>query len=157
VAFVGSKGYHPEWPHRHELIDFLRARYGERFVHVGPDGQRPTTRGHDLNVLYASVPVVVGDSCFAHWSGRYWSDRFPETWGRGGFMVFPRIDSLREYAAQYPMWDVGDWDRLKMVVDLWIKNPVDRDGFREVLHQLTYRDHTYHNRLAELLDVVGVT
>ncbi len=158
IAFVGSRGYHPEWDHRHQLIDFLRGRYGERFIHVGPDGQRLTTRGHDLNVLYASVKVIVGDSCFANKDGRYWSDRFPETYGRGGFLIFPRIDALRDYFAPYPMWDVGDWDGLERTINIWLAcDQRDRDDFRANAHDLTRESHTYTNRMAELLDVVGVT
>jgi len=155
VAFVGSKGYHPEWPHRHQLIDFLHTRYGDRFLHVGPDGSQDTTRGHALNVLYATVPVVVGDSCFANVSEKYWSDRLPETWGRGGFMIFPRIDGAVRDVPGHPTWKTYDWDRLGSVINAWLKTPKDRDMVRRQLHKHVLENCTYHNRLSALLATVG--
>src|ERR1700757_4501586 len=38
VVFVGARGYHPEWPYRPQLIDWLRKTYRGRFTHIGPDG-----------------------------------------------------------------------------------------------------------------------
>ena len=35
VIFVGSKGYHPEWPYRPKLINWLRDTYSRNFRHYG--------------------------------------------------------------------------------------------------------------------------
>ena len=75
VAFVGARGYHPEHP-RDKLVDHLAGRFGDVYTRVAGDTEWGTVRGHDLNRLYASVPVFVGDSCFAGTSIRYTSDRF---------------------------------------------------------------------------------
>jgi hypothetical protein len=92
IVFVGSKGYHPEYPFRPQLVDFLAETYGRRFGHYGNDGLG-VVRGHDLNVLMASSKIVVGDSCFG---GRpnYVSDRYYETRGRGGFLLHPHWDGV---------------------------------------------------------------
>ena len=53
-------------------------------------------RGADLNDLYASVKIAVGDSCYADRSTRYFSDRAFEAPGRGAFSLFPRIPALTD-------------------------------------------------------------
>ena len=87
VAFVGSWQWytHAEhWPYRKAMLDRLSDRYGEGF-RCWPRDNEPAVRGRDLNDLYASVKVVAGDSCLAHLpeTARYFSDRIPETIGRG--------------------------------------------------------------------------
>lgn len=156
VAFVGSRGYHQEWPHRPELVDWLRARYGERFVHVG-DGDLPTMRGVErLNRFYRSVPVVVGDSLGANRESLYWSDRFYETYGRGGTLVFPRIRALVEEVGPYPAWDVGDWDELARVVDDLLENPTKRETWRREIAGTVRARCTYTQRAETILTTLGL-
>lgn len=160
VAFVGSYNYHPEWPTRPAVIDHLREWYGERFVHVGGDGEYPGTghalRGDDLNRFYSSVPVVVGDSCFAHLGSRYWSDRAYEAPGRGAFQIFPRIQALWDELGGYPHYAVGDWDDLHRAVDYWLDRPEARESSRRWTHSVVASRCTYTQRAAEILDVIGV-
>lgn len=87
VLFVGARDYHPEYPFRPMLVDFLQREYGDSFHHV------TTIRGHRLNDVYASAKVVVGDCIFAG-TQNYWSDRVPETVGRYGNLLHPLIDGL---------------------------------------------------------------
>jgi hypothetical protein len=61
VVFTGSYYYHPEWSYRPQLIDWLRNTYGDRFTHHGSGGL-PNLRGHELNKLYSSSKIVVGDT-----------------------------------------------------------------------------------------------
>lgn len=158
VAFVGSKGYHPEYPQRAQLVDNLRARYGTGFVHVGGDGDLPTLRGEELNRFYATVPVVVGDYCYAGQAQRYWSDRFPEVWGRGGFLVFPYNRALLEYlGTPYPFWQIeGGRDDLYRAVDFYLERPNWREAARRALQPLIAERHTYVNRVQTMLDVMGL-
>ena len=59
VAFAGAEGYHPEYPFRARMVGRLRETYGSNFrVYQG-------IREVDINNLYASARVMVGDSCFA--------------------------------------------------------------------------------------------
>lgn len=162
VAFVGSYNYHPEWPHRPEMIDMLRDWYGDRFLFVGGDGDLPTTRDHDLNRLYATVPVIVGDYCFARTDARYWSDRFPETWGRGGFLIYPNTKILQEELLGatdygYPSWSIGDWDTLRFTVDFFLDNPDLRDENRERIAAYVRKAQTYQARLSWMLDQLGLS
>lgn len=169
VGFVGSAptsrggNYHPEYAHRHELVAWLEQTYGDRFVHVGNGGHlgnnfdRPNLRGGDLNAFYGSVPVIVGDSCFAQSSERYWSDRVPETWGRGGFLIHPYCSGLDALLGPYPSWQVGDWKQLRHAIDHYLAHPADRDAVRADIARVVRAEHTYTNRAAEILCTLGLT
>lgn len=168
VAFVGSYGYHAEWPHRPALIDHLRERYGDRFVHVGSEGwpgDGLATRNDQLNRVYASVPVIVGDSIFASRDSLYWSDRVYETLGRGGLLVMPTIDALMEQmevrsggAVALGSWgDPFDWDTLDAHVDALVESTRDPEARRALVgHTVEYvRDHhSYTQRAATILATV---
>lgn len=167
VAFVGSYAYHHEWPQRPALIDALAAHYRDDFVLVGggkrPRGYRgrwiPTLREQALNDFYATVSVTVGDSCFAHRGTRYFSDRFFEAWGRGGYVVFPWIDALAELVADYPSYDADAFDTvgLRDAVDGALGDAFHRDATRAHLGALVRAEHTYTQRAQSLLDTLGLT
>jgi hypothetical protein len=131
IAFVGSwqHGYHAEWTHRPELIRFLRDRYGDR-VRFWPRPGEHAVRGPDLRDLYASVDVVVGDSCLVPYKDgrpaeRYCSDRVPNARSRSrvppsrvvGVVDDDDLDlgpnsggPLWTVDRHLCGWDVGDWD-----------------------------------------------
>lgn len=157
VAFVGSYGYHAEWPHRPALIDHLAEWYGERFVLI-PGNGNPALRGHDLNVMYATIPVTVGDSCFVTPEGRYTSDRVYEAWGRGGFLIHPRVESLIDELGPYPGqdWRVGEWDVLKDCIDGWLGDLYAHDETRKHIARTVRSSCTYTDRMRELLTVCGL-
>ena len=55
-------------------------------------------RGKELNDLYATAKVVVGDTlCKGFNYPYYFSDRLFETTGRGGFLIHPYIKGLEDY------------------------------------------------------------
>jgi len=165
VAFIGSKHYHHEWPFRPALIDYLAARYGKRFAHVGGDGAVRGTdggamRGQELNDLYATVPVIVGDSCFAAPDIPYVSDRAFETPGRGGFSVFPAINEVQSELWSVPSqvyYQPGNLDSVGMVVDLWLERFADNPKLHEGLTAQGARwikgHATYTKRAATILTV----
>lgn len=151
IIFVGSKNYHPEYPFRPKLVEFLHKTYGDRFAHYGGDGLG-TMRGHDLNVLYASAKVVVGDSCFG---GRphYWSDRVTETLGRGGFLLHPKIHDLPfNLMGNYTAGDLND---VKAKVDMYLKYENDRKKIQLAGFTHVKKYETYTNRAQEILNVIN--
>lgn len=92
AGFVGNlRGYaHPEWgPYRRQLWERLYRLPKFRIWEGG-------VRGQLLADIYASVSVLVGDSCLAGGIDHYWSDRIPETLGRGGFLIHPEVEGLSE-------------------------------------------------------------
>lgn len=158
LAFVGSwQGhYHPEWQHRFDLVNFLRDNYGDRCAFYPMEGHRQV-RGEMLSDLYASVKVVVGDSCML--GPRYISDRIPETIGRGGFLIHPCVADVTtgEYwqSGQHLMcWPLGDWGRLKEMIDFCLADASLREYVRNTGYLHTKTLHTYRNRLQSVLDTV---
>lgn len=151
IVFVGSKVYHPEYPFRVELLEWLHKTYGERFGHYGNDGKE-WLRGHDLNVLYATAKIVVGDSCFG---GRpnYVSDRYYETRGRGGLLLHPYtegvdVEGVITYLA-------GNLEALEMAINQTLR---DTDEYREDTRISGFnwvKNHeTYTDRAAEIIEKI---
>lgn len=91
VVFVGSHPYpHPEWAkYRSNLLSAFQRAFRYRFGILPRRGV--PIRGRDLQELYATVPVILGDSCLSGDSYQFWSDRVPETLGRGGLLIHPFV------------------------------------------------------------------
>lgn len=157
VIFVGSKQYHPEWPYRPQLINWLEKTYGSRFAHFGGDG-RGVVRGKQLNDLYASAKVVIGDTlCLNFDRQEYWSDRIYETTGRGGFIIHPFIEGLQndfEIGKEIIVYKYGDFDELKAKIDYYLQYDVEREAIQKAGHERTKRDHTYTNRMQQVIETV---
>lgn len=161
VVFVGSYPYpHPEWSYRDELVQWLSARYGPRFRRYG--GGSTVIRNADLNDLYASAGVVVGDSlCPGFTKPGYWSDRLTETLGRGGVLVWPRIAGVEElgfdldggHALGYTF---GDFDELERQVEWCLAHPEEARAMADRGQRYVRENHTYAHRLAALLEAAGV-
>lgn len=168
VAFVGSvEGYHPEHGHRRSLDAFLRQRYGRRYLRVG--NGRPTVRGDDLNDLYRSAKVVVGDSlALDQVDALYWSDRIPETVGRGGLLFHPHMNAAeKDYYASWSQrssvqwWPWGDFAALARQIEETLESIATAsahtvDGFRQERIDLALRRHTYARRAATMLETMGL-
>lgn len=158
VGFLGSvRHYHGEHPHRAELVRWLRDTYGDRFKQFPGDGQ-PGIRGDDLRDLIASVKVWVGDSCLAPRADggpmvRYWSDRVPEITGRGGFLLHPEVEGLREQ-HRILTWPMGDWDALRERIDQALASDLWRESVAKVCTAETLERHTYTVRMAQVLEAV---
>lgn len=149
VVFVGSKRYHPEWQYRPLLINNLAEHYEERFFHIGGDGSG-VVRGDDLNKLYISSKVVVGDTlCIDFKYPYYLSDRIFETTGRGGFIIHPYIKGLEdlfEIGKEIVTYEYGNFKELYEKIDYYLEHDDEREAIRLAGHERTKRDHTYRNR-----------
>lgn len=157
VAFVGSYHYHPEWSYRPRLIDWLQETYGDRFRRYAGDTQWGTIRGNDLNDLYASVKVVVGDTlCIGFNHPNYFSDRLFETTGRGGFMIFPQIKGIRDCFSETELmtYKFENFGSLRFQIDDMLSNDMLREQHRLRGHERTKRDHTYTNRVLEMFEIL---
>jgi hypothetical protein len=153
VVFVGSRHYHPEYRFRTTLIDWLQKTYGGRFRRFGGDAGG-VVREAMLNDVYASAKVVVGDSCFAG-APYYWSDRVPETLGRGGFLIHPTtpgltIPGLAEYKP-------GNLIELKQRIAYWLTHEKERRACADTAMAAVRAEHTYTHRMATLLETMGLT
>lgn len=156
VVFVGARHYHEEWPWRRELLRTIQSNYGGR-SHIY-DGN--SIRGRDLNALYASAGVVVGDSMFADRRTNYWSDRYYETVGRGGFLLAPRVKGLEDHFADglhLSLYDVGDTAGLCDQIDFWLAHQAQARDIAACGQEHVRSTHTYRHRVLELLNVVGLS
>lgn len=158
IIFVGSRGYHPEWVWRPQLIDWLAETYGDRFEHYGGDGLG-VVRGHALNHLYATTKVVVGDSLVINFDyPYYWSDRVYETMGRGGFLLMPQIKGLDEEFTpeELATFKFGDFADLKSKIDFYLKNDTYREAMRMNGHNKVKNHYTYKHRWATILQELAL-
>lgn len=158
VAFVGSRGYHPEWPYRPKLIDWLHTTYGGRFRHYGGGGLG-TVRGAALNQVYADAKIVVGDSlCLGFDYPDYWSDRVYETLGRGGCLIHPHVPGMdRQFADSEHLvfYDYGNFDELRFLIDYYLEHQDEADTIRRAGHELVRANHTYQHRWTEILGALA--
>jgi len=148
LCFAGATGYHPEYPQRGELVNRLRELYGANFrVYQG-------IREAALNNLYATVRVVVGDHCFAG-APNYWSDRVPETIGRGGFLIAPETPGLSiQGLVTYEPQNIPDLiKKINYFID--DDNQAERIHLRNLAHADVKANHTYTNRMRTLLETMG--
>lgn len=133
------------------MLDTLHRKFGRRFV-CWPKQQ--AIRGTDLTDLYASVKVVVGDSCLAGKVPGYWSDRVPETLGRGGFLIHPYVDGILNTHPDLVTYTPGDMSELVGKVSHFLVHPEDRELNRKQNAEYTRTHHTYRNRMQTVLDTV---
>lgn len=170
IAFVGSHNgdYHQEHRHRHELVDWLRRNFRRDCAFWPRPGQH-AIRGRDLQNLYASVDVVVGDSCFAGTGlADYWSDRIPETLGRGGFLLHPNVTGLdRQFTllehdepvtydvGQIAIWDAFDWEGLGELIQWSLAiSPDERRAIALRGREHVREHHTYERRMEQVVDAL---
>ena len=163
IAFVGGwdRYGHTEASHRPALVEWLRANYPGR-VRFWPERGQHAVRGEALRDLYASVDVVVGDSCIlsadeAADPGLYWSDRVPETIGRGALLIHPFTVGIQDaYPRGLRVWTMGEWATLALHIDTLLgADPTVLAQKRDVARRHVLAYHTYDHRIAELVDVLS--
>lgn len=158
ILFVGGFPYLPEWQWRRDLIGWLREFYRDDFVLLPTDGER--IHGDDLNRLYASAEVVIGDSFCPHFAhGYYWSDRIYQTLGRGGLFVHPTIPGLStqyEPGVDFEDYAFGDFIRLRQIITELReeRSPSEIEAMRNAALEHTLDAHTYDHRVASMLQVL---
>jgi hypothetical protein len=147
IVFIGSKGYHKEYPFRAELIDWLAQKFGDRFGHYGGDGLG-VVRGHDLNVLCATAKMVIGDTCFAG-TPNYVSDRYYEIRGRGGFLIHPFVEGVDALGVDlYKGGDLKSLERTIFSVEHW-QDKIDHQ--RKLGFNWVRNNETYTHRMREIM------
>lgn len=154
LVFVGSfVDYHGEWPWRREMVQSLMRSYPQ--FELWPRGE--AIREEQLNELYASTRVVVGDSLNPEGNKTYTTDRIFETTGRGGFIIYPEIQWVSEqFGESLITYKSGDWDGLKGKIDYFLKeeNQAELEERRQACFEITKSKHTYHDRLNVILETI---
>jgi len=157
VVFIGSKGYHPEWLYRPQLIDWLQNTYGERFHHFGNDGIK-LLRGMELNQVLAQTKVVVGDTFSPDFDyPMYWSDRIVDCISRGGFIIHPYIEGIKKMFVEDKeavFYKYNDFIELKFKIDFFINHPDRREQIRIKGNQRALKEHLYTHRWQEIIKTI---
>lgn len=152
IIFVGCNvhGEAFKWPNRDELLKFLFKEYGDRFAWYG---EKREIRNLELNNLFASAKIVVGDSVY---SPNYWSNRVYETLGRGGFLIFPVQDNFDFQAGEhFVSYHYGDYEGLKEKIDYYLVHDEERETIRKDGFEYCKKNHTYTIRCKEFLKVIN--
>jgi len=159
VIFVGSKKYHQEWQYRPQLINWLSDTYKNKFRHYGNGGIK-SLRGSELNTLYASSKIVVGDTlCIGFKYPDYWSDRVYETMGRGGFIIHPYVSGMEkefEDKKHLVFYEYGNLKQLKELIDYYMEHDEERETIRKAGHELVKENYTYKNRWKHILKELNI-
>jgi len=159
VVFVGGgvTYSHPEWEYRHKLVQWLADTYGNRFGKYGYPER--TVRGHELNQLYSSAKIVIGDSlCKDFIDTHYFSDRVFEVTGRGGFIIAPYIAGITDLfidRKEIVLYSFDNFVQLKNLIDYYLENSDEREQIRLAGHERTKRENTYTNRMQTMLEIIN--
>lgn len=150
LVFVGGVNHH--YQYRQEMLAFLKKSYNLKWY-----GMRNTweIRGHELNKLYSSAKIIIGDSVY---SPHYWSNRIYETIGRGGFIIHPEIEGLdKEFIPykHYVPYKIGDFEGLRKKIDYYLKNKEKRDKIRIVGMNYCNKKYNYKKRCQKMLEVLS--
>jgi hypothetical protein len=151
VVFVGCDNKF--FPYRKRTAEFLSKTYGNRFKWFG---KRDTNeiRGNELNKLYATAKIVIGDSVY---SPNYWSNRIYETLGRGGFLIHAKIPGIEkefEEGKEFITYNFNDYKKLKELIDYYLKHDDERNKIRMAGFEKISRNYTFDHRVKELLNVL---
>lgn len=159
VGFVGgwkNYGHDEVWPWRRTVVGETFRRYGSA-MRLFPQGA--AVRGWDLNDVYAGLDVVLGDSCLAGGATHYWSDRVPETLGRGGFLLHPTVQGLAEAFDGCPLpatYNVGDLAQVWDLIDYWADaaRAGERREMTDEAIEFVRKHHTYRVRMSAVCALV---
>lgn len=158
VVFVGGgvTYSHPEWEYRHKLVNWLQDTYGDRYGKYGFPER--TVRGHELNQLYSSAKIVIGDSlCKDFIDSYYFSDRAFEVTGRGGFLIAPYIAGITDHfidRKEAVFYAFDNFVQLKNLIDYYLTNDREREIIRLAGHERTKKTNTYTQRMQTMLEIL---
>lgn len=163
VAFLGSNGdgYHEDvWPYRKELLKNLREMCAKNnWTFRNPGGDEPKIdRSEDRNDFYASAKITIGDSlCLKKEKERYCSDRVYEATGCGGLLIMPQINFVEEdFNGYLPMYEWGNFQQLEEIIQRFVYSSEFNHGLRVKTQEITAKNHTYVNRVQEMLSGIGL-
>lgn len=157
IVFTGSRNYHSEWPYRPQLIDWLKETFKERFAHYGGGGL-PTLRGHELNVMYASSKIAIGDTLCKNFNYPWYiSDRAFEQPCRGAFQIFPYVKGLEFFYninSEIITYEYGNFSQLKQLIDYYLDHDELRERVRIQGHKRAKASHNYSVRLKQIIETI---
>ena len=153
LIFVGSwLTYHEEGRWRFRMIEELSRRYPtfEKY----PKLNEGAIRGQPLNELYQSTRVTIGDSLSLEGNKTYTSDRIFESTGRGAFLLYPDIEWLTTIFPKEIFYVQGDVSGVEAKIDYYLTHEKEREELRRTCYEITVANHTYANRLDQVMEII---
>lgn len=159
IVFVGTwRNYHEhhrDWEMREELLQRVGKKY--KNFKLLPARGNPRIVGLDLNDVYWSAKVVLGDSCLVpnpdgSPATHYCSDRVPETLGRGGILLHPFVQGVTHDVFPHLSWPLGNFADLNKQIDFVLSQPSE-DWIEERMSSIEdiKSAHTYTHRMRAVL------
>lgn len=151
IVFIGC--HNQTFSYRDKTMGALQKRYGDSFKWFGRDNTHQV-RDKNLNNLFASVKIVIGDSVYSDY---YWSNRIYETIGRGGFIIHPNIKGLEKefwYYHHFVPYDYGNYDSLFEKIDYFMDHESDRMKIIKSGMECVKENHTLLHRCKRLIKYV---
>ena len=148
VAFVGSPN--ALYDYRQNMLDFVKANYSS-FKWFG---QKDTNeiRGTRLNDLYGETKVIVGDSVYSPY---YWSNRVVETLGRGGFLIHPNVEGIKQEYPHLVTYEYKNFDDLKTKIDYYLAHDDEREELRKKNFEWVRDNYTMDKKCAQLISLLS--
>ena len=138
---------------RKEMIDNLQNTFKEKFKWWGKSGANEI-RGPDLNDLYASTKIVIGDSAP---SSNYRSTRIYDVLGRGGFLIHSAIEGLEKefkYYEHFVPFEYGNFADLKKKIEYYVEHDREREQIRKDGFDFCRKKHNFKSRCIKLLETI---
>lgn len=143
IVFVGWDN--PFFKERKEMITKLKTDY-EDFRWFGRQSTHEL-RGLDLNKIYSTAKIVVGDSVHSPY---YWSNRVVETLGRGGFLIHREVPGLQEEYPHLVTYD-GSYGDLRGKIDYYSFNEDERLAIIKNNYDWVKTNYTMDKKCSELI------
>jgi len=147
VIFVGSDN--PAYPYRQKMLGEIFLQF-KGFKWFGR-GDTDEVRGEALNKLYAKTKIVIGDSVYSPY---YWSNRVVETLGRGGFLIHPEVEGIKEeypYLVTYQKDNIQD---LKNRIMFYLNHEYERQEIIRKNFEHVKKNFTIEKKCQEIIDVL---
>lgn len=145
IVFVGSDN--PLYQYRNEMLSSLKefgVKWHGRF-------NTDEVRGRELNQLYGESEIVIGDSVYSPY---YWSNRVVETLGRGGFLIHPEIEGIKDEYPYLVTYKHGDFEDLKSKIRYYLTHPEEREEIRQKNFDFVKNNYTMDKKCRLLIDII---
>ena len=147
VIFIGSDN--PTYPYRQKML-------GEIFLHFKyfkwwGRGDTDEVRGTALNKLFAKTKIVIGDSVYSPY---YWSNRVVETLGRGGFLIHPEVEGIKEeypYLVTYKKDNIQD---LKNRIQFYLNHEYERQEIVQKNFEWVRDNYCIEKKCQEIINAI---
>lgn len=147
VAFIGSDN--PLHPYRQKMLGQIMLHF-PNFKWYGR-GNTDEVRGMELNKVFANTKIIIGDSVTSPY---YWSNRVVETLGRGGFLIHPAVEGIKEEYPYLVTYEPGNIQDLRNKINYYLNHEQERKDIIKLNIDWVKNNYTIEKKCQELLNVL---